>query len=527
MLAVRTTYYNDIVCWISDGCKQKFLDLVNGWIGILIRDKEKRMQNDLLNPNLFGNEAGEDEDKKRLGDYYLEKEKNKIFHDANRKLGFVRARKGVGKSALLNYSAYKVEEKYKNDMVINIKASELIALYECDDYQSLHYINCWQQRICLRILNEIAKKIKFAATDDSMKIIENAEIMGYKGKNIISALSDRIALNLDKKIIQKKNSDKEIANGFEILKRYSEEKDQRVWLFIDDIDATFVNTENNMIMVGTFFTACRYLVNSVSGLNIRASVRTDVWTILRNYDEALDKCEQYMLDLVWSTKDTGEILYNKLYTYFSEEHPELNLGEKNFRDEKSLNDVFNLVFNGQLKWGKNWVIPYRSIHILGAGRPRWAAQLCKIAAKDAFEKQKEKIATGNVNFAMTEYGKFRMADLYKEHRHQCSNLEMIIEIFRNGKKSYSTSKLIEVIKKSLIDNGKKIYIDGLPDECNEVQIGKYLYRIGFITLRNNEYNSALGLTRYEDDPYLFSEYNIDDQQIWEIHPAYRTVLKIR
>lgn len=67
-------------------------------------------------------------------------------------------------------------------MIINIKASELIALYECDDYQPLHYTNCWQQRICLRILNEIAKKIKFAATDDSMKIIENAEIMGYKGK---------------------------------------------------------------------------------------------------------------------------------------------------------------------------------------------------------------------------------------------------------------------------------------------------------------------------------------------------------
>ena len=61
MIALRTTYYNDIVCWIIDGCKQKFLDLVNGWIRILIRDKEKRMQNDLLNPDLFGNEAGEDE----------------------------------------------------------------------------------------------------------------------------------------------------------------------------------------------------------------------------------------------------------------------------------------------------------------------------------------------------------------------------------------------------------------------------------------------------------------------------------
>jgi hypothetical protein len=29
------------------------------------------MKNDLLNPKLFGNEAGEDEDKRRLTEYYL------------------------------------------------------------------------------------------------------------------------------------------------------------------------------------------------------------------------------------------------------------------------------------------------------------------------------------------------------------------------------------------------------------------------------------------------------------------------
>lgn len=485
------------------------------------------MRNDLLNPELFGNEAGEDEDKKRLTDYYLEKEKNKLFHDANRRLGFVRARKGVGKSALLNYSAYKVEERYKDDIVISIKASELITLYECDDYQPLQYTNCWQQRIYIRILNEIAKNLKFPISDDSMKIIESAEIMGYKGKNIIFALLDRISLRIDKISIEKKENDKEIANRYELLKRYSDEKKHKVWLFVDDIDATFVNTENNMLVVGTFFTACRYLVNTVEGLNIRASVRTDVWTILRNYDEALDKCEQYMIDLVWSTKDTGEILYNKLYTYFSNEYPDSFLEQKNFRDDKCMNHVFNLVFNGQLQWGGKKVVPYRSIHILSAGRPRWAAQLCKIAAEDAHRKQRDKIATGNVNFAMSEYGKFRMADLYKEHRHQCESLEMIIEIFREGERSYCTMDLISRVKERIIDNGKKIYIDGALDACNEVQICKYLYRIGFITLRNDEYNKALGLTRYEDDPYLFSEFNIDDHQIWEIHPAYRTVLRIR
>lgn len=485
------------------------------------------MREDLLNSELFGNEAGEDENKRRLNEYYLEKEKNKIFHDPNRKLGFVRARKGVGKSALLNYSAYRIEEKYKNDMVINIKASELIALYECDDYQPLQYTNCWQQRICLRILNEIAKRIKFAASDDSMKIIEYAEIMGYKGKNIVSALSDRLTLNLDKKIIEKRKNNKEIANGYQLLKRYSTETDQKVWLFIDDIDATFINSVENMIVVGTFFTACRYLANSVEGLNIRASVRTDVWTILRNFDEALDKCEQYMIDLVWSTKDTGEILYNKLYTYFSEKYPNMDLGDKNFKDIESQNKIFNLVFNGQLQWGNNKVVPYRSIHILGAGRPRWAAQLCKMAAEDTYQKQRDKIATGNINYAMTEYGKYRMADLYKEHKHQCKSLETIIEIFRNGKRAYTTGELVELIRKRVINEGREIQIDGLQSVCNEIQIGKFLYRIGFITLRNDEYNKALGLTRYEDDPYLFSDYNIDNNQVWEIHPAYRTVLKIR
>lgn len=120
-----------------------------------------------------------------------------------------------------------------------------------------------------------------------------------------------------------------------------------------------------------------------------------------------------------------------------------------------------------------------------------------------------------------------MADLYKEHRHQCEQLEMVIEIFRDGLSAYSSVQLVEIIRERLIDKGKKIYIDGSSETCNELQIGKFLYRIGFITLRNDEYNKALGLTRYEDDPYLFSEYNIDEKQQWEIHPAYRTVLKIK
>lgn len=44
-------------------------------------------------------------------------------------------------------------------------------------------------------------------------------------------------------------------------------------------------------------------------------MRTDVWAIIKD-DEALDKCEQYMIDLKWSTEDTGRILANKILTYY-------------------------------------------------------------------------------------------------------------------------------------------------------------------------------------------------------------------
>lgn len=43
------------------------------------RNWEKKMRDDLINPKLFGNEAGEDEDKKRLTDYYWKKKETKYF----------------------------------------------------------------------------------------------------------------------------------------------------------------------------------------------------------------------------------------------------------------------------------------------------------------------------------------------------------------------------------------------------------------------------------------------------------------
>ncbi|MDY2700207.1 MAG: hypothetical protein SOV61_11740 [Lachnospiraceae bacterium] len=477
-------------------------------------------RDEFLDPDLFGNDAGEDEDIQRLNEYYLSKPEHEIFFDPKVRLQFVRARKGIGKSALLCFAAHKIQELSPDDIIINIKASDLIALFNSNPTNALEYINCWQQRICTRINLELGKKIPFAVSDDSMSLVESAELSNFKGKNIISALISRINISINS--TNANLSPKGVQDNYAFLQRYSENQNHKVWLFIDDIDATFVDTPENRLLVSTFFSACRELTNTVKGINIRASIRTDVWSLIC-VDEALDKCEQYMLDLSWSTADTGKILCKKILSYYKEKQPDCQYCS--YDEEKDFDSIYNIIFNNTLRWGNRSVKPYRPIHILSAGRPRWAAQLCKLAAKDAYTKFNFLIGNGNINFAMNEYGKYRLADLYKEHSHQCAELEVIIESFRNNKIEYRSFELIKHIDEHILSIVPKFTIDNV-DISDALHIAKFLYRIGFITLRNDEFNKAAGFTRFEDAPNLLIPANYNESDLWVVHPAYRAILNL-
>lgn len=471
-----------------------------------------------LDGNLFGNDAGEDESIEKLNEYFLITPEQDLFFSESTRLSFVRARKGMGKSALLCYTASKIENENPDDIVINIKASELNVEPDISCTNALKYVNMWQQIICSRINNEIGKHINVAFSDDKMSVVEVSEINGFKGKNFISAIIDRFIVNEDKVKISKGN----ITNDCEVLKRIqSLNKSNNVWIFIDDIDATYIDNESNRLFVSTFFSACRLLTQNIKGINIRASVRTDVWSLIASTDESLDKCEQYMFDLKWSTKETGLIISNKIYTYFKLcKDP----SEKNMYSDSS--DYYKNIFKNKIRWGNHYVVPLKVIHILSAGRPRWASQLCKLAAKDAYQKSIALIGTGNINYAMTQYGIMRLSDLQKEHSHQCNKISEIIESFRNGKREYRYDELIEHINNKIINNTNNICIDNtLTNEA--LTIAKFLYRIGFITLRNNEFERAEGFTHFEEAPDILIETNIDHNALWIVHPAYRTALNIK
>lgn len=482
------------------------------------------MRRDLADPELFGNEAGEDEDEEILDSYFLDKEEFDRFYSPQKRLAFVRSRKGMGKSTLLKQTLYKRQKTNPDELVIHVKASDLFALQDTPGQSSAEMIYGWQQRICTRINLELGATLRLGFTDDSMLLIESSEIAGFRNRNIVSALFDRLkikgaGIEVERTRISANDSE-------QVLSRVLDKKDVIVWMSIDDIDATFINTEHERLKVSTFFSACRNIINNVKGLCIRASVRTDVWSILAQHDEALDKCEQYMLDLKWSTTDTGRILENKVLSFFVRYYGD----DTRFTSLKPGTDsskIRKLVFNEPFSWSGRHLEAFRPIHILSAGRPRWAAQLCKLAGSDAFAKKADKISIGHIRSILRPYGQLRVADLYKEHRHQCSRLEDLIESFSGGKKRYTTKDLMNHLVEKVVTPRGFPNIDGVTSEGGVVGIAHFLYRIGFITARDDEDVSGLGFIRFEDRPSLLTtKANLDDSMDWEIHPSYRSVLRI-
>ncbi|MBD8531693.1 MULTISPECIES: P-loop ATPase, Sll1717 family [unclassified Massilia] len=481
---------------------------------------------DFLSNELFGNEAGDDEDLEVLNSYFLDKPEFDSFYSVHTKLAFARSRKGMGKSALLKQTMYLRQQEEKDDLLVYVKASDLIALQNINTTTPAELVHAWQQRICTLINLELGATLNVGLSDDSMLLVESSELAGFRNRNIVGALLDRLKIKgLGAEIERTRVS---TADSQAVLERVMSQREVTVWLFIDDVDATFLNTESERLKASTFFSACRNLVSVVRGLCIRAAVRTDVWSVLTQYDEALDKCEQYMIDLNWSTEETGRIIENKIVSFFRRTYPD-NLLYQNYEPAIDGAAIRKIIFKEPFAWGTGrFVDSFRPIHILSAGRPRWAAQLCKLAAKTAYKNSSSLITINHIHDVLQDYGKFRVDDLYKEHRHQCAVMQDIVESFAGGQRRFATDALLEHIAEKIIRRIGIPKIDGITAAEGPLSVAHFLFRCGFIAARDDQDPSGLGFIKFEDRPNLLSvQTNLDDNLVWEIHPSYRHFLRIQ
>ena len=461
----------------------------------------------------FGNEAADDVDDEELKSYFVTQDNFEAFLKDSKRLQVVKAKKGIGKSALIKWLGLEISERYENSLVIKIRGSELSrenfkltnVLSEPNEY-----IQDWMVRFCALVNRELAKKVGFAFTDDQISLVESAEFQGFKERNLVSCLLSRFKHILGK---YQPESIKEI-NHLEILKRIESLNYSSIWILIDDLDATFQNTDKEKVNIGSFFSACRYMIQDIKGINFRVTLRSDVWPVVRRHDESMDKIEQYISEIKWTEEDFKRIICRRIQSEFPKDTEGLND-----------NDLLGIIFQSTVFWNEKDVPTYQVLYILAYNRPRWGVQLCKLAQEDAIRKNMSHIGKRNIDTRWGEYGLKRIADLVVQHKHQCPQVEDLVNSFRSLDRRFPQRELLEIIRKKIL-NSLNIQIDGQKIHKSE-SIADFLYRIGFIVARAEEDGYGYYHYNYSDLPDLFSGGNNDFNLIWEIHPCYREALNIK
>ncbi len=481
----------------------------------------------LRDKNLFGNEAGEDESLDILNSYYVDNDDFYDFFDAATSLSVVSARKGMGKSALLSRLEYRLreEEEYLSPLVVRVTGNELLGLGDFSAKDQAYLENYWKRIICKKIIIEIGCQINLALSSNSITMVEVAELDGLKSKNLIGGMISRLKGKIS--LIKQEVTSNIPENLESVLNAYQEShKNSKVWLLVDDIDAKYVDTEEYQARIGSFFSAIRSIAFDMKQLNIRATVRSDVWQNLR-YLEDLDKWEQYILPITWTNRYLRDMLANKILSYIQRNHegsPEAKLSYSS-----DYNRLFQIAFEHPISWaGKRETSMFDAIASFSNKRPRWVSQLCRMSAVQSKKNnsRSQKIKLSDINDILEEFGKNRKSDLLKEHKHQFTELDALIDSFRAKDIHYTYSELVDLLETNFI-RGRTIEdvppVDGIKYNSAE-DLGAFLYKLGFISRKHDDGRT---FTHYQENPDLYRTIqNRENKIVWAVHISYRKYLNI-
>jgi hypothetical protein len=461
----------------------------------------------------FGNDSGEDEVPELLNSYFVEIPQFERFFSADDPLVIVRARKGMGKSALLANLHYKLTGVDARHIVIRTTGNELFGLGEFSMKGQARLENHWKQVLCKRICLEIGKTIGFAMSGDSLTMVEASELEGFRNENIVSALSTRLGPIVEKQWVMKKG----VPNPLEALRRYQKDNRALVWVLIDDIDAKFANTTEEQERIGAFFSALRSLAFSVKNIRIRASVRTDVWYALRGVEDQ-DKQRQYIIDIGWTDETLRSVFAKKILVALNRHGRSTEYRKWSTKDH--YHEIVHSIFAKAID-------PFHNVKIYAGSRPRWIGQLCRLAGKHA---NGDRITSDNVKEAMPSFGREKLDDFRKEHEHQFADIRRLVMVFRNGQSRYRLNPLRELLREKYVDRvtGSVPKVNGVPFKHVD-QLGAFLYETEFLigSRISAPRGSYLGLVSYQDDRELFdSPENGEGLITWLVNISYAKFLRL-
>jgi hypothetical protein len=416
---------------------------------------------------------------------------------------------------------YEIREQQPDDIVIRCRGADLtrdrfkIATRGSTPNERIHE---WVVRLCTLANRELAEQIGFALNDDDISRVEAAEISGFERKNLVGSLIARFGRMMPGKGPEQGHP----GDQQQLLKRY---KGSRFWFLIDDLDATFQNTEDELLELSTFFSAIRYIVQDVKGVNFRVTLRTDVWPLIRRYDESLNKVEQYAHEIEWTRADFIGILEKRVKTQV------FGTDYATRADEMSQTPSLDMVLAEKMQWAEKEVRGDQVIYTISYRRPRWGIQLLKLAQANAVDLQRAKIQKSDIDDVWGEYGTKRIADLVAEHKHQCPQIEDLLFSFRGCQRLMERDQLFDWINRRVVPHVRPM-IEGR-DSRSAKEVARFLYRIGFIVARSDrpaDSDEDAGYEHYSFDEmpdFLASTTDEDFNVAFEIHPCYREALDIK
>jgi hypothetical protein len=481
-------------------------------------------QIDFDDATLFGNDAAEDENQDVFNAYFVPRPEVDLFFQSSRPLAILRAYRGEGKSAIIRH-VHQTNES-KGIWSVKLTGSALSPAVESSDPNVWN--REWQRSILESIAADIGRRIGIAWTDDAMSLVEEAERKGFKQRSLVSSILTRLKF---KDLPELKEKDGQTTLGQ--IQRYLDDKES-FWVFVDDVDEDFQNTDSFRQRVSSFYSACRNLSNAVPQLLFRSSIRPNVWRILRAHSESLSKVDQYAIDLQWDYPSVRKMLAKRIEGFLVRKGQQAVLdryaNQKGSVWEESLCD---LIFESPMQWGYNVseskpVYKHSSVVLgtLSRYRPRWLVELCRLASKQR-TKSTSTISCRDITGVLREFGRERIEDLAAEYRSECPQVQDLINAFAGTKEDFTTDQLTKTITNRIL-NGTVVTMASSGTVTQPMKVAAFLYEIGFLTARRDDGNDEYTHYVFAEKPEpLHTRTNVDQGLSWEIHPVFRQVLGLR
>lgn len=454
---------------------------------------------------LFGPEAAEDEDPKRLREYYF-KSGTYTNVTADLPLRVLVGHKGIGKSALFKMAM--LEDRENGELPILIRPDDIAGIAkDSDDF--LLTIRAWRTG-----LNEIItrKVLSEFGLDQSGAIAQLQNVSGRVLDFIVTTVQALKPLNYE-------------PTRQLMLNKFL--KENKITVYIDDLDRGWEGRREDVRRISALLNAIRDMANESRGLDFKIGLRSDVYYLVRTSDESTDKIEGSVVWQTWSNHEILVLLIKRIETFFGRGVDEtVLLKTSQFQLSRYLNSIMDAQFVGVGLWYQAPM--HRVLMSLIRKRPRDLVKLCTLAARNAYETKNEIIRTSNFQAIFEEYSQGRIQDTINEYRSELPDIERLLTNMKPNKKErttksgyvYKTANLLEKVT-NISQSGEFRFANGKTSTTKE--LAAFMYKINFLTARK-EMPDGIVRKYFEENRYLssqFADFGFD----WEIHPAYRWALQ--